>query len=79
MGVDLDSGLADEPGLSHSAHRLQPAEDLFHTLSFALADLGALGVVHPPIAPRRLASVNAGDVRLVYLVVHTKCGCQIPY
>jgi hypothetical protein len=30
VGGDLGSGFSDEAGLSHSAHRLQPAEDLFN-------------------------------------------------
>ena len=52
VGGDLGSGFSDEAGLSHSAHCLQPPEDLFNTLSFPLADLVAFGVVCPSVEPR---------------------------
>lgn len=64
IGGDLGSGFSDETGLSHSAHRLQPAENLFDPLSFALADLVALGAGRPSIEARCLAPVNTGDMRL---------------
>ena len=63
VGGDLGSGLADEAGLSHSTHRLQPAEDLLDSLSFALADLVARGAGRAPVEPRCLASFDAGNVR----------------
>lgn len=61
---DLGSGFSDETGLSHSAHRFQPAENLFNPLSFALADLVALGAGRPSIEARCLAPVNTGDMWL---------------
>ncbi len=63
VGSDLGFGLSDEAGLSHSVYRLQPAEDLLHPLSFALADLVALGAGGPPVEPWCLASFNARNVR----------------
>jgi len=59
----VGSGLADEAGHSHSVHRLQPAEDLLDPLPLSLADLVALGAGRSSVEPRRLASVDPGNVR----------------
>lgn len=63
IGGNLGSGFSDEPGLSHSTHRLEPAEDFLSALSFSLADLVALGAGRSSVEPRRPASFDAGNVR----------------
>ena len=60
---DLGFRLTDEACLSHTAHRLQAAEDLLDLLSFSLADLVALGAGRSFIQARFLASVDPGKVR----------------
>ena len=51
-----------ESGLRLPGRGLHPAEDLLDPLSFALADLVALGAGRAPIEPRRLASFDPGTV-----------------
>ena len=51
-GRHLGLRLADETGLSQSADRFQPTEDLLDALSLSLADLVTLGSGGSPIAPR---------------------------
>lgn len=74
---DLGFRLTDEACLSHSAHCLQPAEDLLDPLSFALADLVALGAGRSSIQARCLASVDPGNVRSdVVLAQMLEGGCN---
>jgi len=58
----LRSCLPDESALPHPTHRLQPAEDFLHPLSFALTDAIALGVRGATIEPRRCATGYSGNV-----------------
>ena len=62
-GRHLGLRLADETGLSQSADRFQPTEDLLDALSLSLADPVALGSGGSPIQAGRLPILDARDVR----------------
>lgn len=62
-GRHLSPRLADETGLSQSADRFQPTEDLLDALSLSLAELVALGSGGSTIQAGRLPILDARDVR----------------
>lgn len=62
-GGHLRSCLPDESCLAQAAHRLEPAEDLLDPFSLALTDPVAFGAGGPTIEPRRLATLDACDMR----------------
>lgn len=64
------SGFSDETGLSHSAHRLEAAEDLLDPLSFALTNLVAPGAARPSIEPWCLASIDSSNMGFDLVLPH---------